>query len=274
MAISSKARFSNAAQGFPQVGADFDPYESNSNPKWALGTMMPDQRGNVYRYVHFGAAVNAGEIVAQDFSESSQDDSLTSLVDPGSAVAIPGDNLSAGKIGSKFVEMTLSDVTADQFAGGDLLITTGTGKGFTYRIRGNTATGNPATATMRMELYKPLQSAIDATSGAMLIGSRYANCEISSSATDNDIAGVAMNYHDADNFGWVLTKGRTLVKRDATTIAQGDILSLSQSVSGAVEVLGQNSESNVAFVAGSQIVGYCVSIGQVSGELCAQINID
>lgn len=274
MAISDYARFSNASQGLPGVGSDFDPYESNSTAKWALGTVMPDQRGNVYRYIHFGAAANAGEIVAQDFSESSQDESLTSILAAGSTQPVPNESISAGRIGSRFVEMTLSGVTADKFAGGDLAITTGTGVGYIYRIRGNTATNNPATGTMRFELYHPLVVAVDATSGAIIAGSRYANCEIASAATDNDIAGVVMATQAISKFGWVCTKGRVAVKRDATTIAQGDMLGLSDSVSGAVQVCGKNSDQSVIAIIGTQIVGYCVSIGQTSGVLVAQINID
>ena len=148
MAVSTSSYFSNTSRGFMEAGFDFNPYESNSSPKLAVGTGVADQRGNVYRYSHFGAAVNAGVIVAQDYSESSQDESLNSVVAPASAQAVPNESISAGKIGSRFVEMTLSGISADQFAGGDLCITSDTGAGFTYRIRGNTATDDPATGNI------------------------------------------------------------------------------------------------------------------------------
>lgn len=274
MAISDNARFSNAMQGVPQVGVDFDPYESNSTAKWALGTGLEDQRGNKYRYVHFGAAVNPGVIVAQDFSESSKDESSNYVVAPASAVAIADESISAGKIGSRFVEMSLGSVTLDQYAGGDLCITSDTGAGFAYRIKGNTITGNPATGTFRMELYKPLASGLDATSEVVLAGSRYANCEIATAATDNDIAGVSMNYQTAGTFGWVCSKGRATILRDATTIAQGDMLALSTNIDGSVQVCGDNNLSLNDAIAGTQIVGYAVSIGQAAGSIVAQINVD
>lgn len=201
MAVSTDVYFSNAIQGTPGIGADFNIFDIHTTPRYALGIMINRQDGNCYAYSHFGDTVTRGMVVSQDLSESSLVDTDNIVVAPASAQTVTD-----GTIGNKFIEITLASITADQYAGGYLVITAGTGIGYTYRIRGNTATGNPASGNLRLELYDKLQVALDATSDIAIHGAKHSNLE-GATLTDFAVQGVACaNFVDGE-YGWIQNKG-------------------------------------------------------------------
>ena len=153
---------------------------------------------------------------------------------------------SDGTIGSKFIEVTLASVTVDQFAGGYLHTTDDTGEGYTYRIRGNTATGDPASGNIRLELYDKLQVAIDATTDFAITGCLYANLEAATAATDYAIAGVSVSTMSAGEYGWVQVAGVATILADGT-IAVGDNLTLSDGVAGAFQLKDAETEPKVGY---------------------------
>ena len=274
MAVSASSYFNFALQGVPQVGGGVDLYSSDSSPKFVLGTKYERLDGSVFRYVHFGATVSAGVLVAQDLSESSVAFSTSVLaVAPTTAQAVPNESISAGKIGSRYVELSVQSVTADQLAGGYLALTSYVGSGFIYPIIGNTATDNPASGNIRVQLAVPLSSAIDATTEFQLVGSRWANLEIATAATDNDLAGVSVVYQKtAGTFGWVQTQGTAAVLGDSSAaMAAGDIITLSDGVSGAVQTMGGGSLSTNAEMVAEQIVGYCIVAPSGTAGTCQAV---
>ena len=58
MSVDTSAWFSNSIQGIPQVGADFNCFDKHYTPRYAVGTRVKRQDGNVFVYSHFGADVN------------------------------------------------------------------------------------------------------------------------------------------------------------------------------------------------------------------------
>lgn len=275
MAVSTNSYFNNAIVGTPQAGYDTKVYDTHSSAKFAIGTKFERQDGSIFRYVHFGEAVDAGVLVAQDISESTKEESLNSLVAPGSAIAVPNETISAGKIGSRYIEASISSITADQFAGGYICLSSDTSEGYIYRIKGNTAVGNPNTLTERFELYDALVSAIDATTDCILIGNRYANLEIATT-TDSTLAGVTMRVQGASAYGWVQTKGIACILTDETggfpTV--GTIVTLSDSVSGAVQAQGGGDESANAEMISEPLVGFCIVPSQGKSGGVYSINLE
>lgn len=274
MAVSTSSFFNNAIVGTPQVGFDTNVHETHTSAKFAIGTKFERQDGSVFRYVHFGAAVDAGVLVAQDLSESSTIELANSIIAPANALAVPNETISAGKIGSRFVEISPSGTaTADQYSGGYMCLTSDTAKGYIHRIRGNTADGNPTTNHIRLELYKALVTAVDATTDASLVGSRYANLEIAVAATDNHLAGVTLRVQGAAAYGWVQSRGTAVILGDNTgsDMAVGDILALSDSVSGAVHQAGGGGESANIDLVSEQIVGYCVVVSAAASDTASAV---
>lgn len=268
MALSSARYFSKATSGFgASNSSQFDKFEQSATPKYHVGYMVQAADGSVYRYVHFGATVNRGVLVAGDLSETSVADTDNSIIAPASAVTT-----SDGTLGSRFVEVTIAAVVANQFAGGKFVTTDDTGEGYTYDIVGNTATGNPASGNIRLELLQPLQVAVDNTTDFSIQANPYHNLEI---ATTTDIVPVGVSCATitaADNYGWIQTKGQVGILQDGT-IAVGGIVALSDGVSGAVHALAGGG-TGVTDVISEPIVGYCVDAGDTGGHGVFKINLE
>lgn len=259
---ADNARFSVAGQAPAQIGAHFDKYKQDNKARYPVGYKIETVNGDVFRYAHFSTDVNRGVLVSQDISESSSRDGDNIVVAPASA-----QTTSDGTIGSRYLEMTLASITANQFAGGKLVVTDDTGEGYTYDIIGNTATGDPASGNIRIELVRGLAVALDATSDTALIGSKYGNLEIATAATDYFVAGVTCATMDVSEqaFGWVQTKGVVGILQD-NAITNGDQVCISDSISGAVKA--QDSVTDEAKV------GNCIDTGDSTGHGTFDINVE
>ena len=265
MAVSTSTITSFAAMGVPASVSEFDPYESTTNPKRPVGFKVEDVNGNVYRWAHFGATTTQGKVVSQDVSESSYVDSDNVILAPASCVTTTD-----GTVGSRFVEITLAAITADQFAGGTLLISDDTGEGYTYRIVGNTATDNPATGTIRVELARGLQVAVDATSDFEILGSKYANLEPASAigagnALDAIPAGVSVGSQAAADYGWIQTKGIVGVLTNGSPLV-GQGVCVSGTTAGAVDIAASNTTA--------KLIGICCIDGDSTGYTLVDINCE
>ena len=262
MAVSTNSWFSNSI-GVPQLPEDFDLYRQDASPRYAVGYKVELADGRVFRYGHFGAAVTyAGTVVSADVSESATVENGLTTVAPASA-AVTTD----GTAGYKFVESTEPSITKDQFAGGYLTVIAGTGRGFVYRIKGNTVTGlpdGPASGNFRLELYDKVQTTLTADSDINVIGCKYANLEAALVGTDEVPAGVTMRGMTATYYGWIQTKGIGLAAvNTTTTCAIGDILVLAAidaaGEAGCVATLGQYTTSTeVSQLTTEPLVGVCV----------------
>ena len=258
MAVSSTSYFSNASPGEIQIFKG-DLFRSDTTPVFPVGARVALQDGRVFRYAHFGAATNRGLVVSQDLSESAVVDTDNAIIAPASTFET-GDNT----IGSRFVELTLASITANQFAGGYLHITDDTGEGFTYRIRNNTATGDPVSGNIRLELYDQLIVALDATSDFAITGSLYANVEAATQAVDEVIAGVSMATQAVDDYGYVQTQGV------ATVLTQGTVVIADRvaigSVAGSAAAVAATVSTTVSF-------GQVIHAGDDTGHSAIRLDI-
>lgn len=268
MAVSANTYHSNSIQGIPQVGADVNVFDIHTTPRYAVGHRIERQDGNEFVYSHFGAATNRGLLVAPDISESgiaTVSDNL--CIAPASAVPVPGEAALPGAIGSRYVEFTLASVTANMFAGGYFVTVDATGEGYTYRIKGNTATDNPATGNIRIELYDKIQVAIDATTDVMIAPSKYSNLEAATTATDNMVVGVTCSTMASGEYGWICVKGLVGGLVDGT-IAIGEMVTLSDSEAGQFQVLAGGTTA-VLTLLDQRILGQCVIAAGASTEHAA-----
>ena len=273
MAYSVSSYFNNAIVGQMQVGADVDIYDIDATPRYPIGQMFIRSDGNIYHYGHAGTAINRGVVVAQDYSGASAVDTDNAVIAPASAIDVADEpENSVGAIGSRYVEMTLASISADQLAGGYLSITDDGGEGYTYRIKGNTATDNPASGKIRLELYDKIQVALTATTDVAITGSLYADLLTAGTGTDGLVAGVTCASLTAtEPWGWIQTKGIATVLCD-TAGAAGAHAVLSQSVAGAYgpAYLTATSGANIAF----PWLGYIVTPGDTTGHGVIYLQIE
>lgn len=270
MAVSTSSWFSNAIVGVPQIGADVNVYEEHTTPRFAIGTKFERQDGAVFRYSHFGATVDsAGYLLSTDLSESCVTMTPGVIVASSSTYQMPEEPSGVYPCmkNSKYILITKGSVTADDYAGGYITLSSGNAStGYTYRIKGNTATGTPASGIFRVDLYDKLQAGINSSTSFTIIGSKYANLEaanVASGGTDGMCAGVSMiKITTAGDFGWIQTKGICGVLAGESTILAGRGVVMSTEVAGAVDVLDIHNSGDVTNMARTllPVVGYsCVN---------------
>lgn len=261
MAVNLTTRSSFSVNNVPQVaGGEIDFKAIHSTQQFHLGYKLAAANGDVFTYVHFGAATNPGLVVAQDISESGYATvQANKIIASASCV-----NTTDGTIGSRFIQMTLASVTANLLAGGTLVTCKDTGVGYTYRIKGNTATGDPASGDIRVELYDKIKIAVDNTTDIAIVGNAFGNLEAATTGTDNYAVGVTTAVMTAGSYGWVLSKGLVGIQVDGT-IAIGEMVTISDSEAGQVQVAGGGSTAVVDLI-DERIIGQCVVAAQASTE--------
>lgn len=226
MAVNTNTSFNNGIVGIPQVGADVDIFDAHTSPKFQVGTRFTRSDGAEFTYSHFGAAVGSGGIiVATDASESNSayaaSNTLGRIYASASTTAIAGETINPGTKGSHYVEIKAGGATADQFAGGYFQTVLNAGGFYEYRVKGNTASSaktSGAQKTYYLELYEPLQQTLDGSTSMRILGSKFANLESASGATDGLLAGVTTCSHAASTWGWVRRLKGTVAIRTSNTI--------------------------------------------------------
>jgi len=268
MAVSTTSYFSNSIVGIPQVaGENVDLSASSSLPKFALGTKFERQDGCIFRYGYFAAITTAGTLVANTAADVSIAYASTNTATaPSSTYQMPDEPVGVypGSIGSRYIVVGNASASTHYYAGGYCSVISGTGSGYTYRIRDNTATATPATGMMRLSLYDQVVIAVDATSIIAIGGNKYAELAACASSTAPVVAGVSVVLHAAGTWGWIQTQGICGVLNDAgTTATLGQLVTVSPSVSGAVATWAATGTSGAIGNANGQspIVGYCANVG-------------
>lgn len=261
MALNSASYFNNAIVGTMQVGADINILEINASPKFPIGQGFTRSDGNKYRYAYIGTATNAGSLVAPIFASSGKATTDNIVIASASAVVVEAQRpILPGQPGSNYVQLTLASITAGQFKGSYFITEDGSGRGYTYRVRGNTATGDPASGDIRLQLWEPLKTQLSPNTDITIVPCMYNDLKTATVATDWAVAGVVCSTTTAASpFGWICTHGVISTLQDGT-VTGGDQVALSRATAGAVSVYGQG-DTNVAALVGEQIVGYCVQTG-------------
>lgn len=261
MALNTATYYSNSIQGIPQVGADCNIYRVDSAPKYAAGYLIERADGARFRYVHIGTAANADTLVGPTTATGGATYNAVTVVAPASAQVVPQEYpILAGQVGSHYVEVTVAAIVANKYMGSYLVTTEGTGLGHTYRIVGNTATGNPASGNLRIQLAEPIQAALTANTGTIIVSSQFtdlANTATSSSTVVGILKGTVAT---APAWAWVQTKGISGCQEDgANTVTAGQQLIASPVTAGAYAAMTVSPSTLVSNACGFPLLGYSVT---------------
>lgn len=216
------------------------------------GAVGVTKDGRRYRYVQFGGTVTAGNLLI-----------APALVSNHQNIAVAA----AANAGDTAVSVTLgaSAATADQYAGGSLVIgTDNSGVPVTRRIRGNTAGASNGTITVYLDTTEPLLFALTTSHKASL---SPALCNgVTASSTAGIPVGVAVNSATSGQFGWVQVYGQVgLVNDAAGSLSALGLLKQSSTVAGAV-VAGAS--------AGDLVIGHVIQAAAASKSFLAKLNLD
>lgn len=269
MTLNSSRYFSNAIVGTPQVGADINILEVHATPRFAVGFGFTRADGNKYRYGYANAGVASGLAVSPTIASSALTKTDNSVVAPTSAIAVAGETILPGRIGSRFLEVTTASKTAGQFAGGYFITEDGSGEGFTYRIKYNTATGDPASGNIRVELYEPLKANLSTDTDIIIAPNPLNDLVAADTVTNFMTCGVSCaTTTTTAPYGWFCTKGQIGVAQNGAITAGSSVcLAAAPATSGSVETWG-GAHTTLANVLGRRAIGYCTVTGDTA-EYCA-----
>jgi len=276
MAVRTNTNYySNAIVGTMQLGANVDVHRVDLTPKYVVGLGFERADGAKFRYCQFGASdTNRGVLVAPADVITDGGGSVVDLDNKiwasTQTTAPNGTTIAPNKLGSKYVWITLSNVSKNQLAGGYFITTDDTGEGYTYRIKSNDTTGDVATGVTQIELYEPLVVAVETTTDFSIQACRYSDLvspSIGITVTASGAAvGVTCAGMSATNYGWIQTRGIVGVLQGATVPVQGQAVMGSTDVSGAVVAVTVDSATGLFNEFKRPIVGYCVDPGDSEGH--------
>jgi hypothetical protein len=225
-------------------------FEESAVAKHKLGTLRVLDDGRVFRYSSItAAAITAGALVSKAFAP----------VDATIAAADAAINL----VGAKKITLTVAGATADLYKDGWLIIKAGTGIGEMYKIRGNTATDDPAAGRAYFELYDALRSTHVAANTTvavhqspysnLLLNPAVANATATTQETAMGMTTMACGNGSAASYLWLQTKGIASLVLDIDAAAGAEANEM-RIVPGTTA--GRGAVTPDTAISGIQIIGY------------------
>lgn len=204
-----------------QISAQ-DLFSSSATQKTDLGARATTGDGRVFRYVKAGASALVPGKLQQ-----------------GPAIVANHQNMAvaaAAAIGATSVTVTLgaTAATANQYAGGYLIVNDATGEGHTYKVKSHPAADSAASLVVTLE--DPIVVALTTSSEASLLANQYNGVIVNPTTPTNEPVGVAIYPVAATEYGWIQTRGTVSCLNDSNT-AVGLGIAPSQAVAGAVKTM-------------------------------------
>lgn len=218
------------------------PLFSESSTQLApLGLKMYSEDGRAFRYVKAGGTALVPGKLQQSPAEITNHQNLTPA---------------AAAIGATSVTVTLgaTAATANQYAGGYLMVTTTPGEGYQYLIDSHPAVD--ASGSLTLTLSDPISVALTTSSVVDLVLNPYSGIILNPTTLTSAPSGVAVYPITAAYFGWLQVDGVAAVLADGANAVGSDVVA-SNGTAGAVE--------DAATSGAQPLVGVCVT-GVATGE--------
>lgn len=237
------------------LGVGIDLYNSSTTQTHQLGAKVTDRMGRVFRYAKAGASALVAGNVLQAPAQITTHQAMT----PAAAAIASG----AAK---QTVTATLgatNAVTANQYAGGFLVVSTGPGNGYAYEIESHPAAS--ASASCVFTLAEHLKVALTTSSRVDLVPNHYNGVIQAPTTLTAAPVGVAIHPAAASEYCWIQTGGVCPVLI-AGTPAVGSAVVSPGSAAGAVVVDGAATATIV--------VGVMCETGVDGKNLAVKINFE
>ena len=199
---------------------NIDPKAIEASPSTSLGTKGVTPDGRIFRYAKAGASgITAGKLQLGPARKTNHDN-----------VAVAA----AAAINETKVTVTLgaTAATANEYAGGYLVLSDATGEGTTYVIKSHPAAD--ASASLELTLEEPLIEALTTSSEACLVHNRFNAVVEGTVQAGGIVAGVPLVDVTATYYCWLQTFGVAAVLADESGTVNRAV-TVGSSVSGAVE---------------------------------------
>lgn len=237
------------------IGVAIDLYNSSTTQTHQLGSKVVDRQGRTFRYAKAGGSALVAGNVLQAPAQITTHQAMT----PAAAAIVNGAT-------KQTVTATLgatNAVTANQYAGGFLVISTAPGNGYAYEIESHPAAS--ASASCVFTLAEPLKVALTTSSRVDLVPNHYNGVIQAPTTLTAAPVGVAVFPAAAGEFCWIQTGGVASVLV-AGTPAVGSAVVSPGSAAGAVVVDGAATATIV--------VGTMCQTGVDGKNLAVKINFE
>lgn len=229
------AKLTSEAKSFPQ-----GIFEESATQLIDLGAKAVTTDGRAYRYVKAGAtALVAGKLYDGPASVANH----TNI-----AVA------AAASAGAKSVTVTLgaTAATANQYAGGVLVVNDVNGEGYTYGIKSHPAADGSASLVITLNDDEAIEEALTTSSQVSLVANQYGSVIIHAASETGIPVGVAVKDITAGYYGWVQTRGAVSALADASPAALGQQVDASTTTDGAT-TLGTVATAGIGYALAQQV---------------------
>ena len=212
-------------------GLGENPFVTNDvSPTHSLGAVMSADGNRRFVYVRNGTVAMTRGLMYQAATEDTADQDITPA---------------ATAVGATSITTTSTmTVTANQYAGGFIVVSVTPGLGQVFKIKSHAAY-TAAAATFLLE--DPVQVALTTTSRLDFVVNPYNGVIVTPATLTGTPVGVAVNAITASYYGWLQTWGPAPVTADAGgAITVDDAISTSNATVGCVEV-GVAGQPNVGY---------------------------
>lgn len=201
-----------------------------------LGTRVRSTDGRSFVYVKAGGTALVPGKLQQSPVEDTAHQNLTITA--------------ASAIGDTTVNFTLgaSLVTANEYVGGFIMVTTTPGQGYSYLIKSHPAADSSAALVVTLE--DPIEVALTTSSVIDMVLSPYTAVVLNPSTATSTALGVAVNDITANQFGWLQNGGACAVLADGA-LSVGQQVVASNGTNGAVEDVASTTQA----IVGSALTG-------------------
>lgn len=230
--------------GTPSVGIGLPYNLDTSTPEVELGQIIFGENNGKYIFIKAGAVALVRGALLQAPAEVTGDQNLA---------------IAAAAVGAtQIVTTSTVTVTANQYAGGYVVVSVTPGLAERYRIASHPAA---TAAALTLSLEEPLQTALTTSTRIDLIPSPYNGVVVAPTTLTSGVVGFAADDIAIGQYGWAQIGGVGTVKNDAAgALTVGVTLMPSSSVAGSVRLA----------TAGNRVVAQALT-GIASGETGAAI---
>lgn len=194
-------------------------FSSSSTQFHALGERVVSNDGRVFKYCKAGAVALVPGTLLQAPVETTAHQNLTAV---------------AAAIGDTVVATTSTvTVSANQYAGGWVVVTVTPGQGYAYKIRSHPAA---TAAALTLQIKDSIQVALTTSSRFDLVLNPCSGVIINPSTATSAPVGAAIYPIAIGEFGWMQVAGACPLLADGT-VTVGTSLVASNATAGAVEAL-------------------------------------
>jgi len=206
------------------IGTDYtsaNPYAESSTQLFPLGSRL-DWGDRAFVYVQMDGAVTAGKLIQQTASIVANHSQCTATA----AVAAGAYEISIETQGD-------TDLTADLYADGYLIVNDDAGQGQSFKIRSHPAHDHTADASVVISVYEPVVTALATSSELTLTKNPWKDVIVAPAAETGAVIGATNIDMTDDYYGWLQVRGPKAMLAGETLVL-GHQLMRSDADAGAV----------------------------------------